>query len=141
MRIAYPIRFSVRDSVVHATCPDMPAIAVQAPSRPAARRQMRARLLDALRTCVKEHRDVPRPTASTRREAVELPLLIGAKLALYQTMRDQNVTNVALAKRLGTVEGTVRRLVDLDHRSHVEKVEEALALLGKRLLVEMRSIV
>ena len=67
-------------------------------------------------------------------------MLVAAKLALYQTMRDQNVSNVALAKRLRTVEGAVRRLLDPYHRSQIDNVEAALAKLGKRLLVELRGV-
>ena len=43
------------------------------------------------------------------------------------------------ATRLGTVEGTVRCLVDLDHRSHIGQVESALEVLGRRLVVEIRA--
>ena len=65
------------------------------------------------------------------------PLLVAAKVALYEEMRRRKLSNVALAKQLGTVEGTVRRLLDLRHRSHVDQVEAALALLGKRLFVSV----
>ncbi|MDN5870904.1 MAG: hypothetical protein L0H73_09340 [Nitrococcus sp.] len=51
-------------------------------------------------------------------------------------MREQSVTNVALAERLGVSETIVRRLVHPDHRSKIKRVEQALAALGKRLVVE-----
>ena len=68
-----------------------------------------------------------------------LPPLIAAKLALYQAMREAGLTRVALAERLGLSEGAVRRLLDLDHRSHIGQVDAALAVLGKRLVVEVRD--
>jgi antitoxin HicB len=67
---------------------------------------------------------------------VALPALIAAKLALYSAMREQSVSNVELARRLGVTETVVRRLVHPDHRSKIERVEEALAVLGKHLVVE-----
>ncbi len=49
------------------------------------------------------------------------------------------MTRVALGKRIGVSEGAVRRLLDLDHRSHIGQVETALAALGMRLVVEVRD--
>jgi len=46
------------------------------------------------------------------------------------------VTNVALARRLGVGENSVRRLLDLRHRSHIASVNKALHALGRYLVVE-----
>lgn len=54
-------------------------------------------------------------------------------------MDEQKPSNVALEKRLGTVEGTVRRLVDLDHRSHIGQMESTLEVFGRRLVVAVRA--
>ncbi|MCE2487274.1 MAG: type II toxin-antitoxin system HicB family antitoxin [Desulfurellaceae bacterium] len=43
---------------------------------------------------------------------------------------------VALAARLGLSESVVRRLVNLDHRSHISHVEKALRAVGRKLAVE-----
>jgi hypothetical protein len=66
---------------------------------------------------------------------VTLPPLVAAKLALYEAMREQKVSGADLAARIGMAEAAVRRLLDLDHRSHVDQVEAALRCLGKRLEV------
>lgn len=55
-------------------------------------------------------------------------------------MRDAGTTNVALAERLGVAENAVRRLVDLDHRWHIGRVAEALALFDKRLIVTVDDV-
>ena len=68
-----------------------------------------------------------------------LQLAYPAKLALYRAMREQRIGNVAPARRLGTAEGTIRRLLDLDHRSHIGHVETVLRALGQRLVVEARA--
>ena len=70
---------------------------------------------------------------------VALPVLVVAKLALYEAMRTAAVTHTALGRRLGISEGAVRRLVDLDHRSHIGHVETALAALGRHLVVEVKA--
>ena len=91
----------------------------------------------ALAGYVYEPRTIPIPSRPKRGEVpVSVPSLIAAKLALYQAMCEQDVTNVALARRLGVTEAVVRRLVDPDHSSKIEKVEAALEVLGKRLVVE-----
>lgn len=68
---------------------------------------------------------------------VELPPLIAAKLALHEAVRKAGLSDTALTERLGVTETVIRRLLDLDHRSHIGLVERALALLGKRLVVEV----
>jgi antitoxin HicB len=54
-------------------------------------------------------------------------------------MLDAGVSNVVLARRLGLEEKAVRRLRDPLHRSHIDAVERALRLLGKRLEVSIRD--
>jgi antitoxin HicB len=51
-------------------------------------------------------------------------------------MRAQRITKTELARRLGA-ENAIRRLLDLDHRSHIDQVNRALAALGKRLEVRV----
>lgn len=55
-----------------------------------------------------------------------LDVLTSAKLALAMVMSDENVNNVELAKRLGVNEKVVRRLLDLDHISRIDRLETAL---------------
>jgi antitoxin HicB len=52
-------------------------------------------------------------------------------------MRAQHITRTALARRVGLQESAVRRLLDLDHRSHIDQIARALAALGKRLEVRV----
>ena len=137
MKLAYPVDIQSRNGVAVATFPDLPGLSARAGNRRHAIDAARVTLVTALHGYAKEHRDMPRPSPGRLRDLVDLPLLIAAKVALYQTMRDQNISNVALAERLNTVEGTVRRLVDLGHRSHVDQVEAALRLLGKRFIVDL----
>ena len=140
MRIAYPTRTQRQDGRLQGTCQAFPTVSATAPAQPRLRAAMREGLVDAVAICMKEHKDLPPPERAPLEDLLEPPVLVAAKLALYQTMRNQNVSNVALAKRLRTVEGTVRRLLDPYHRSQIDNVEAALATLGKRLLVELRDV-
>ena len=136
MRIAFPTRTRPADGLLHGTCAPLPEVSAAAPSRAELRAAMRAGLADALAARMKAHEDIPRPQRASVQALLEPPVLLAAKLALYQAMRDQRMSNVALGSRLNTAEGTVRRLLDPRHRSHIAQVEAALDALGMRLLVE-----
>jgi len=69
---------------------------------------------------------------------VTLDILTSAKLALAMVMSDENVNNVELAKRLGVNEKVVRRLLDLDHISRIDRLETALEYFGIELLLSVR---
>jgi antitoxin HicB len=62
-----------------------------------------------------------------------------AKLALYEAMREAGISNVELGFRLAISEGTVRRLLDLDYRSHVSQIEAALQVFGQCLVVSVQA--
>ena len=47
--------------------------------------------------------------------------------------------NTELAKRLGVSETVVRRLLDPKHRTKSEKIQAALAVLGKRIVVTFEN--
>ncbi len=72
---------------------------------------------------------------------IPVPLLIAAKLTLYTAMREQQITNVALAAKLGLYESAVRRIVDPMHQSHISQVEKALHAVGHSLVVEDMVVV
>jgi len=96
-------------------------------------------LIAALGGYIKRGWSIPKPSPARGRPTVTLPPLVAAKLALYEAMREQNVSGEDLAARLGMAETAVRRLFDLDHRSHIDQVEAALRCLGKRLEVTVRD--
>ena len=94
-------------------------------------------LIAALGGYIRLGREMPRPSPARGRPVAVLPPLVSAKLALYEAMRAERVTRTELARRLGLQENAVRRLLDLDHRSHIDQVDRALAALGKRLEVRV----
>jgi antitoxin HicB len=83
---------------------------------------------------------IPPPSRPKRGQPCAiLPPGVAAKLAIYQSMRAAGLTQAALAERLGCDPRQVRRLLDLDHRSRLDQLEAALAVLGKRLVVEVQD--
>jgi antitoxin HicB len=62
-------------------------------------------------------------------------LWIAGKLALYLAMIERGVNNSELARRLGVREIVVRRMLGPDHDTKSEKLQAALEVLGKRIVV------
>ena len=140
-RFAYPANIEIDESGYFlVTFPDVPEAGTDARTREDALTDAADALIAALAGYVNDRRDIPSPSPRRRGQTpVNLPPLVSAKLALYQAMREAGLTRVALAARLGVSEGAVRRLLDLDHRSHIGQVSSALAVLGKALVVEVRD--
>lgn len=119
MRLAYPVRLEAEEGgPVLASFPDIPEALTEGATEWEALAEAEDCLVAALGGYIEARRDIPRPSPGRGRPLVALP---------------------ALVKRLGTVEGTVRRLLDLDHRSHIGQVEAALHALGQRLVVATQA--
>ncbi len=119
--------------------PDVPEALTEGENESEALVQARDCLIAALGGYVRARRSIPRPSPARGRATVSLPALTAAKIALYGAMHAQGVGNTALAVRLGISEGAVRRLIDLDHRSHIGQIETALRALGQQLTIGSRA--
>ncbi len=141
MRYIYPIELDPESdgSAVNLSFPDVPGALTFGDDEAEALALAEDCLIAALRGYMKLGKPIPTPSAPCGRPAVALPSLAAAKLALYGAMRDARISNVELARRLGVTENVVRKLLDLDHRSHIGQVEAALAKLGVRLEVVARK--
>lgn len=85
--------------------------------------------------------DFPSPGKARRREyLVSPPVETVAKAALYSAMREAQVTNVELAQRLGVDEKEVRRLLDPHYASKLPRIAQAVAALGKRLVIGLEAV-
>jgi antitoxin HicB len=79
---------------------------------------------------------IPRPSKPKRGERlVGVPLYLAPKLALYVVMRERALQKTELARKLGVSETVVRRMLDPKHDTKPEKIQAALAALGKRIVV------
>ena len=122
------------------TFPDVPEAGTDAETHAEALCAAPDALIAALGGYIEARWPIPPPSPMHPGQVmVALPVLVVAKLALYEAMRTAAVTNTELGRRLGISEGAVRRLVDLDHRSHIGQVEAALAALGRRLVVDVNA--
>lgn len=98
-------------------------------------------LADALSYYAEKGDPFPKASAPKRGEKlVFLPVIIQAKLALWARMGELRLSKVELAARLGIDEKAVRRMLRLDYGSGVDKIEAALAALGRRSVFSVSAV-
>jgi antitoxin HicB len=80
--------------------------------------------------------DVPRPSPPKRgQKLVPVPFWIAGKLALYLAIREAGISQSELARRLEVRETVVRRMLNPRHDTRLEKLQAALEVLGKRVVI------
>jgi antitoxin HicB len=138
---AYPARLTRgSDGRVLVEFVDLPRVATDGKDE----REAFEEAMDALRSDLSIRlslrEEIPAPSVAKRRHRlVPVPLWLAPKLALYLAMRDGPVNNSELARRLGVHERVVRRMLDPRHATKAEKIQAALAVLGKQMTVEVRD--
>lgn len=135
----YPAAVTIDSAGFHlVTFPDVPEAGTDAETYEEALHEAVDAVIAALGGYIQERRPIPQPSkVKPGQVRVILPTLIAAKLALYEAMRKAGMSNTELGRRLGTSEGAVRRLLDLDHHSHIDHVEAGLQVLGQRLVIDV----
>lgn len=141
MQQAYPVVFTKDGDSIIAEFPDVPEAMTVGADEDNALEWAQDALIVALSGYVDERRDVPKPSRlKTGQKTVVLPPLVASKLAIYQAMRDQEVTQSELAERLHCDARQIRRLLDLDHHSRMDLIDDALHELGKKLVVDIQPL-
>src|SRR3990167_1844948 len=82
--------------------------------------------------------EIPIPkTIKPKEYSVSLSTTLAAKAALYMIMREKQLTNVALAKKISCDEKEIRRLLDPYYSSKIPRIEDVLHQLGQRLEISV----
>lgn len=140
MRLAYPAALRQLPDTVLVSFPDVPEALTEGETVEDALREAADCLVAALGGYVRNGQRIPVRTERPNAPLVRLPALAAAKVALYQTMLDQPEDKAGLAERIGLTESALDRLVDLDQRSPIGQVEDALRALGLVLRVEVSAV-
>lgn len=103
-----------------------------------------AEAMDCLGSVIAERmadrKEVPMPSKAKRgQKLVPVPFWVAGKLALYVAVRERGWSNSELARRLGVSETVVRRMLDPDHVTKPQKLQAALAVMGKRMAVTVED--
>lgn len=73
--------------------------------------------------------------AASGQVLVNLPVIVAGKVALYNAMLAESKRKADMARLLNIVPMLVDRLLSFRHKSRIEQIETALAVLGRRLVV------
>ncbi len=120
----------------HVRFPDLPEALTGGTDLDDTREQAADCLAEALAGRIKRAGEIPRPSKLKRGQHwVSVPLYLAPKLALYLAMQESGLRNTELAKRLGVSETVVRRMLDPKHTTRPERIQAALAELGKRIVI------
>ncbi|MBK9166674.1 MAG: type II toxin-antitoxin system HicB family antitoxin [Bryobacterales bacterium] len=140
-QFTYPAKFTTgNDGRVLVAFIDLPRVATDGKDKREAMEEAMDALGSDLSIRLSRREEIPTPSAPKRgQRLVPVPLWLAPKLALYLAMRDQRVSNSELARRLGLHERVIRRMLDPEHATRPEKIQGALAILGKQMTLEVRD--
>ena len=134
---AYPIILEEDGYALNATSPDFPELTIVGDDREETIARVVEALEEAIAARIHRQEDIPEPSRGDT--FAILPTLTSVKVILYREMREQGVTKVELSRRLGWYLPQVFRVLDLQHGSHMDKMDAALAAVGKKLCVAVAA--
>lgn len=137
MEWSYAVELHDEAGEVHAYCPAIPEAIAAGATEEEALREMGHALVAAVGGRMKDGMDLAPPAKQSHgdRPAVQLPARLAAKASVYTAWKGSGLSKVALAERIGRSETEVRRILDPDHGTKLDQLDEAAAGLGGRLLV------
>ncbi len=74
---------------------------------------------------------------SKKQKSIALPPQVAMKLAIYQGMREQHITQASLAEKMDIDGRQVRRILNLDHNSSLSHLVSALKCIGKTIKIDI----
>ncbi len=139
MGMAYAVRLKRDDNgTLLVTSRDFPELTTFGEDRADALRRAGDAIAALIESYMERGRDIPPPSAKPgARTFVALPTLLAAKVALYTAMRADGVTQAELARRLGSTDRQVRRLLDPVTSTRFADLDRALAALGRRAVLHI----
>jgi len=135
----YPVALRREEGEFHASCSALPEAIASGRTKAQALEEMREALAAAVRGRLKDGMDLPPPdeTAATRRERhrVALPAQLAAKATVFFAWKRANISKVELALRMERDEKDVRRILDPDHGTRLDQLDDAMRALGGSLVI------
>ena len=130
----YPARYTAdkKDGGFVVTFRDIPEAITQSESHAECLAQAAGALQAALEGRIMSSLDIPKASKAKRGEhLVAVPVQSALKAALYLEMRQKGISRVELARRLRIDEKEARRMLDPHHATKADRLEKALAVLGR----------
>ena len=143
MLFAYPATFKTHaNGHVSAVFPDVPEALSPAGAKRSAMKRAQEHLTEALAGYVLLEKRLPVPSPVKRgQQLVLLPPTVAIKLAILDAKVAQNLTLAELSLRMGCDHRTLRRILNVHHKSTVPQLQAALDALGLRVGVVVTTAV
>ncbi|OGT32965.1 MAG: hypothetical protein A2W28_12025 [Gammaproteobacteria bacterium RBG_16_51_14] len=137
----YPAKVEQDDKGrVLVTFPDIPHAATDGSTLDEALEEAIDCLEEAIAGYIYRNELIPAPSRIKRGQyTVSLCAQMALKALLYQSVREEGISKVELAERMGINEREVRRMLDPRHGSKLPRIEEALHVLGRHLIVRVEA--
>ena len=136
MQYVYPARLEEKGRTIIVSFRDLPEAITEGRNRAEALAEAIDCLDTALLFRLKEKCPVPSPSKARHKEvAVVASPQVAAKVAFARAFAEAGVTRVAMAAQLGVRETEVRRMLDPDHGTRLERLNEGMRALGRRLII------
>jgi|SRR6516165_5802811 antitoxin HicB len=136
--LAYPARLKAEeDGGYVVTFPDFGIGVTQGDNREEALAQAADLLETMVANYMAEGWDLPEPSPARGRPLVRLAPLVAAKAELFRATQCAGIDKAELARRLGIAPKDVERLFSIHHKTRLDQLEAALAVLGRRLVVSI----
>jgi antitoxin HicB len=138
--LIYPVELTSDDNgTVLVTFPDVPEAVTFGGDEAEALLRAEDALLVMLSAYMDDHQPIPEPSPLDGRPGVALKVVAAGKVVLHNTLLASGKRKADLARMLNLAPTLVDRLLSLHHKSRIEQIETALAVLGKRLVVDVRE--
>ena len=140
IRFRYPARLLPdRDGEVVVSFRDIPECLTSGADKATALTEAIGALEEAIAGRISDGEPIPAPSSRrTGEHLVAVPPEMAAKAAFVLAFRDSGFSRLAFARNLGVNEKVVRRMLDPRHHTAANRIQKALRLLGRELIVESR---
>ena len=119
--------------------PDIPFAITDGATRNEALKEAVDCLEEALAELIISGEEIPVPSSIRGTRSVAPPAKMAIKVAPYITMREQQATKSALARKLKIDVREVRRMCDPYYGSKLPRMEEAIRSLGAEIVISLKS--
>lgn len=139
MNFLFPVDLSIDEGTILVKFPDIPEAITYGEDREEALMRAVDALETAFMTYVDDRKMIPKPSALRGRPGVSPCALSCSKLAIHQAMVQHGLRKTDLARRLGWHLPQVDRLLNLNHQTRMDHIEQALSSVGLNLVVEFKK--
>lgn len=137
MRFSWPADILEEEEGITVTFPDIPGAVTWGGTRAEAMERGSDALVSIISAMIEDGKAIPAASKASGRPLIGVGPLDAAKIALHMAMLEKRMSNVELGRQMGMDEKAIRRLRDPLQRSHIETLDTALRIMGRRIEVSV----